>query len=96
MHQLFYAMLLPSGNDAALVLADYFGGVVMQNSETQSPPKSFYFPDNLPIRFFLREMNLVGKSIGMTSTIFDSPHGLANNFNISTAYEMALLSYHCM
>lgn len=25
LHQLFYALLLPSGNDAALVLADFFG-----------------------------------------------------------------------
>jgi D-alanyl-D-alanine carboxypeptidase len=28
LQQLFYAMLLPSGNDAALVLADYFGEVI--------------------------------------------------------------------
>jgi D-alanyl-D-alanine carboxypeptidase len=26
--QLWYAMLLPSGNDAALVIADYFGGLL--------------------------------------------------------------------
>lgn len=32
MHQLFYALLLPSGNDAALVLADYFGGVMAENN----------------------------------------------------------------
>lgn len=96
LHQLFYAMLLPSGNDAALVLADYFGGVIMKNSDSQSPPKSFYFPDNIHVRFFLKEMNIVGAKIGMANTIFDSPHGLANNFNISTACEMAILSHHCM
>jgi D-alanyl-D-alanine carboxypeptidase len=32
----------------------------------------------------------------MTNTIFDSPHGLANNFNVSTAYDMAILTHHCM
>jgi len=25
LHELFHALLLPGGNDAALVLADYFG-----------------------------------------------------------------------
>lgn len=33
MHQLFYAMLLPSGNDAALTLADFFGTVLMKEAE---------------------------------------------------------------
>jgi D-alanyl-D-alanine carboxypeptidase len=41
MHQLFYGMLLPSGNDAALTLADFFGSVLMQNSPNVTPPKSF-------------------------------------------------------
>lgn len=27
LEQLYYGMLLPSGNDAAMVIADYFGGV---------------------------------------------------------------------
>jgi hypothetical protein len=50
---------LPSGNDAALVLADYFGGVIEKNSKNLvAPPKSFQFDDNLNIRYFLKEMNL--------------------------------------
>lgn len=43
LEQLFYAMLLPSGNDAALVLADYFGGVIAQKQPGVVPPKSFQF-----------------------------------------------------
>lgn len=96
LHQLFHALLLPSGNDAALVLADFFGGVLMSKSETQNPPKSFAFVDNMNVRFFLREMNVVGGKLGMGNTVFDSPHGLANSVNVSTASEMAILSYHCM
>lgn len=44
LEQLFYAMLLPSGNDAALVIADYFGGVIASKSPAETtPPKSFQF-----------------------------------------------------
>lgn len=97
MHQLFYGMLLPSGNDAALTLADFFGSVLMQNSPNVTPPKSFQFPENLPVRFFLREMNLIAtKQLGMTNSVFDSPHGLSNVINVSTAFDMAILSNHCM
>jgi D-alanyl-D-alanine carboxypeptidase len=32
----------------------------------------------------------------MFSTNFDSPHGLINKFNYSTAYDMAVLTGHCM
>jgi D-alanyl-D-alanine carboxypeptidase len=78
MHQLFYAMLLPSGNDAALVLADFFGKVLMENNPGQALAKSLQFQDNQPVRHFLREMNVVSQRLGMTNSIFDTPHGLAN------------------
>jgi D-alanyl-D-alanine carboxypeptidase len=96
LHQLFYALLLPSGNDAALVLADYFGGVIQSKNETLVVPKSYMFPENMPIRYFLREMNITASKIGMTNTTFDCPHGLSNNFNVSTALDVAILSYQCM
>ena len=50
----------------------------------------------LNIRFFLNEMNIVAKKIGMKNTYFDSPHGLSNVNNVSTAYDMAVLACHCM
>ena len=96
MHQLFYAMLLPSGNDAALALADFFGNVLMKNSQNQQPPKSFQFPENLPIRFFLKEMNSIGRELGLHNSNFDTPHGLQNSLSVSTALDMAILSHHCM
>lgn len=97
LNDLFYGLLLPSGNDAALVLADYFGSVIEKNTCSQGgPPKSYHFQDNTPIRYFLKEMNQLATKIGMTNTCFDSPHGLANNNNVSTAYDIALLSMNCM
>jgi D-alanyl-D-alanine carboxypeptidase len=32
----------------------------------------------------------------MQNTVFDSPHGLQNNANVSTAYDMAVLTQACM
>jgi D-alanyl-D-alanine carboxypeptidase len=32
----------------------------------------------------------------MVNSVFDSPHGLSNVINVSTALDMAILSHHCM
>jgi len=88
-------LLLPSGNDAALVIADYFGNVIDKNTDV-TPPKSPYFGENLPVRHFLKEMNAQALKLGMNSTLFDSPHGLSNPHSLSTAHDIAVLSYHCM
>lgn len=69
---LVYGLLLRSGNDASVVLADAVSG-----SEEE----------------FVKAMNKKAKEIGMSSTIFQNPHGLDEETqNYSTAYDMALLS----
>ena len=50
------------------------------------------YEDNPPVLRFLNEMNKNAKLLGMNDTYFDSPHGLANKNNKSTAYDMARLS----
>lgn len=95
LEHLYYALLLPSGNDAALVLADFFGGVI-QKYASKEPQKSSAFADNPSIRFFLSEMNNLARKLGMPNTVFDSPHGLSNPNNLSTAADMAVLAFHCM
>ena len=75
---LLYGLMLRSGNDAALAIADYVGGNVDD---------------------FVRLMNLKASEIGMKNTQFINPHGLENNKgegNLSTAYDMALLSSYAM
>lgn len=75
---LLYGLMLRSGNDAALAIADYVGGSVDD---------------------FVRLMNLKASEIGMKNTQFINPHGLENNKgegNLSTAYDMALLSSYAM
>ena len=41
-------------------------------------------------------MNSNAKILKLNNTHFDSPHGLANFNNVSTAYDMAQLCYHCV
>jgi hypothetical protein len=113
--------MLPSGNDAAHALAEYFGDLLLQKSV---PTKSFnfdntifqkdsthapeedkdeetettepstpvsYFEDNPPVLRFIQEMNKHARRLGMESTNYDSPHGLPNKNNVSTAADVARL-----
>ncbi|HHX33193.1 MAG TPA: D-alanyl-D-alanine carboxypeptidase [Mollicutes bacterium] len=75
---LLYGLMLRSGNDAAIALADYIGG---------------------SMEGFSLMMNDTAKAIGMKNTNFINSHGLENNKNegnMSTAYDMALLSSYAI
>lgn len=41
-------------------------------------------------------MNEMAQKIGMTQTHFDSPHGLQNIENLSTAHDICKLTAVCM
>lgn len=73
---LVYALMLRSGNDAALAIAKFVGGNV---------------PD------FVKMMNEKAIKIGMQHTTFHNPHGLdEEEGNLSTAYDMAILTSYAM
>jgi D-alanyl-D-alanine carboxypeptidase (penicillin-binding protein 5/6) len=46
--------------------------------------------------FFLEEMNKQGEILGLKSSVYDSPHGLSNMNNKSTALDVARLSTEAM
>lgn len=76
LESLLYGLMLRSGNDAALAIANYVGGDI----------------DN-----FVKMMNEKAGEIGMKNTTFNNPHGLdENGGNLSTAYDMALLTSYAM
>lgn len=93
--------MLPSGNDAAYTVAEYFSNVIFEVKYKKMPQKhqekirSFAYQRH-PIRFFLNEMNCYAKELGMKESYFDSPHGLMNRFNVSTVADMAKLMHVCM
>ncbi len=56
---------------------------------------SWQFPDGV-IKYFLKEMNFNAVKMRMFSSNFDSPHGLVNKFNYSTAYDVCVLTSKAM
>ena len=76
LESLLYGLMLRSGNDAALAIANYVGGSI----------------DN-----FVKMMNDKALELGMKNSTFNNPHGLdENGGNLSTAYDMALLTSYAM
>jgi D-alanyl-D-alanine carboxypeptidase len=85
--------MLPSGNDAAYCLAEYFGRI-LERKKYQGC--DFINSFKGPVSFFIKEMNYNASHVGLTYTNFDSPHGLPNHLNYSNAFDIAKLSAKCM
>jgi len=85
---LFYGMMLPSGNDAALTLAFGFGRLILEkrNKPLQGGLGS-YFAE------FIKEMNKLAGSLGLKSTKFNNPHGLSNKKNLSTVADLGRIAF---
>lgn len=64
--------------------------------KSATSPSAFIseFEDNPAIFKFIEEMNKNAKQLQMNDTHFDSPHGMANKNNKSTAIDMAKLCMH--
>lgn len=72
---LLYGLMLCSGNDAAVALAEYAGN---------------------DIQGFAELMNKKANDLGLTSTHFETPHGLDADEHYTTAYELAILSNYAL
>ncbi|MFE1443000.1 D-alanyl-D-alanine carboxypeptidase family protein [Streptomyces sp. NPDC058739] len=79
--QLLYGMMLPSGCDAAMALADKFGTGTTVKARTAN---------------FIARMNNMAKTLGMTNTHFDSFDGLSNGANYSTPRDLTKLGRSTM
>ena len=98
--------MLPSGNDAAIALAEFFGSILIEKSQeqTKSGPtkrnmfiaRNSQFTGWLEILAFLEEMTRLASSLGLKATFFDTPHGLNNWASRSTAFDLAKLCCICM
>lgn len=75
----FHALMLPSGNDAAVALSEHFGNIILKNS-TLSKKNAFNLNnsslDLSPYKIFLDEMNKYAKDLNMVYTFYANPHGL--------------------
>ena len=88
--------MLPSGNDAALCLAENVGTHMYLNTEEYKTKKlDLNYNDNKdpkllePEKLFYQEMNKMAEKIGMVNTNYTNPHGLSCNSNYSCALDQA-------
>ena len=90
-YDLLYGLMLPSGNDAAIALADYFSKLIYLKLN----PTTSTFPSQIS-KYFIFEMNKNATSLGMKRTTYSNPHGLADSDNKSTAQDIAILASEAM
>lgn len=81
---LLYGLLLPSGNDAAVSLAEHFG-TRLAGVSTTDPNDSF--------KLFIQEMNVAAKELGMQGAHYENPHGLSNETHVISAAGLLRLSH---
>lgn len=81
-------LMVPSGNDAALVLADYVGG--LENRKNGNGEKL------TNIERFVQMMNLKAQELGCADTNFANPDGLHDNNHYTTARDMGTMTEYAM
>ncbi|MFB6439694.1 D-alanyl-D-alanine carboxypeptidase family protein [Streptomyces sp. NPDC056411] len=79
--QLLHAMLIPSGDDAAMALADNLGSGDTTDAR---------------IADFVNQMNVEAQQLGLTGTHFDGFDGISHGNNYSTARDLAKLGQRAM
>lgn len=84
--ELLYGLLLPSGNDASVALAEHFGARLSLDAET----------DKDSYQRFIVAMNRCAGKLKMTKTEFKNTSGLTIEGHYSTAADMLKLGYHAM
>ena len=80
--QLVEAMLLPSGNDAAYVLAAEVGKIIADD---------FNINDVAAVMTFMEEMNRQAQELGMTGSHFGNPDGIHSDDHYMSYADLCLL-----
>jgi D-alanyl-D-alanine carboxypeptidase (penicillin-binding protein 5/6) len=66
---MLYGLMLPSGNDASVALAEHFGSRFVRVPDVA---------DITPLELFIREMNRTAAELGMTTANYVNTHGLTH------------------
>ena len=80
--QLIEAMILPSGNDAAYILACAAGRIIKNNPQLGV---------HSAVQAFMEQMNSQAKTLGMTGTHFVNPDGIHDSNHYTTFADLAIL-----
>ena len=84
--ELLYGLLLPSGNDASVALAEHFGQS-FRPAQGDSPERAAD-----PLWRFVAEMNRTASRLGMSETHYENTHGLTAQGHLSTASDLVKLA----
>lgn len=85
---LLYGLLLPSGNDASVALAEHFGNRFASPSDDAKENVSAEESYNL----FVKAMNDEAQALGLTQTGYANPHGLTANGHGASAADLCKLA----
>ncbi|HZZ77659.1 MAG TPA: serine hydrolase [Gemmataceae bacterium] len=83
--EMLYGLLLPSGNDAAVAIAQHFGER-FRDRNAKNPPT--------PLASFIAEMNRQAGRLMLRETRYLDPHGLGRNE--TSARDLTALAYNAM
>lgn len=81
--ELLYGLMLPSGNDASIALAEHFGERLSKESAESDDP----------LDQFVAAMNRTAEELGMKNTTYKNPHGLTARGHRSTAEDLTKLAH---
>ena len=82
--QLLNLMMVPSGNDASLVLAEYVGGLETGATGDEA------------VKNFVQMMNDKAAELGLSNTHFNNPHGLHDNEHYTTASDLYQITKYAL
>ena len=96
-----YGLMLPSGNDMSVALAEHFGArlapaVAADNAASKASDDDADEAVTDPLTQFVAAMNAEAARLGMTKTQFSNPHGLSTDTHLSTASDLAVLAQAAM
>lgn len=80
-----YGLMLPSGNDMSVALAEHFGPRLVDKDEDKSA-----------LEKFVEAMNAEADRLGMSKTEYRNPHGLPHEEHVTTAADMVKLAHAVM
>lgn len=85
--EVLYGLMLPSGNDASVALAEHFGGRFLQQEKKSKPNAGESY------EAFIKEMNATAKRLSMNETTYRNPHGLTQRGHKSSARDLVKLAF---
>ena len=85
--ELLYGLLLPSGNDASVAIAEHFGKRLAPAGADQEQD---------PLELFVAAMNDAAAQLGMNQTHFKNPHGLTHEQHRTSAVDLLRLAHAAM